>query len=511
MNEKYYIKNNNGTYDTIVTDEVLGVGGFGCVYGIKSPIHYRDCCVKTYKDRKKLELNRLEYMIQNPPTAISHSDRFKICWPMTIVYDNKYEPVGFIMSKSFHNSRDLNILRFCTHGKQIHDRFKKEGDRAWWYKYERETDEGFVNRMKILCNYAIAINTLHKTDNYVLVDIKPENIHATADGKISIIDTDSFQITKNGKLLFNGPAATADYFPRHGDILQKNGKPMDVDCDRFAMAVMFYMILIGPHPYNSLIKMPPYDNNYETIRQSIDAGLYAYGPKMNKYLKFPIPNPHKRFSNLSRDMQHLFMQAFSDNPNKPSAEEWAECFIDQIRRYEETIAERKRLQLIQQKAREAKERRQKIIKRVISYAVIVLGILGIYKGISATISSYCYHHTEYKALLVDAETHIANNRYDDAIKALRSARDRKSSAKKINAINERITEVQSMKNSMILQLNQEIKTILNTFKTTSFKYGRPENDFKKTQEKINRLKSLSNSADCDKYQAELDYIRKRKI
>lgn len=172
-------------------------------------------------------------------------------------------------------------------------------------------------------------------------------------------------------------------------------------------------------------------------------------------------------------------------------------------RAEREAQEREIRRLREERRRKWRKTRNNIF-RCIAICFIIFGLV---KGIPI----YRYRHTEYKALIVDAETHIANNRYDDAIKALRNARDRKSSAKKIDAINERIAEVQSMKDSKILQLNHEIKTILNTFKTTSFKYGRPENDFKKTQEKINQLKSLSNSADCDKYQAELDYIRKRKI
>ncbi len=172
-------------------------------------------------------------------------------------------------------------------------------------------------------------------------------------------------------------------------------------------------------------------------------------------------------------------------------------------RAERDAQEREIRRLREERRRKWRKTRNNIF-RCIAICFIIFGLV---KGIPI----YRYRHTEYKALIVDAETHIANNRYDDAIKALRNARDRKSSAKKIDAINERIAEVQRMKDSKILQLNHEIKTILNTFKTTSFKYGRPENDFKKTQEKINQLKSLSNSADCDKYQAELDYIRKRKI
>lgn len=509
MNEKFYIKNSDGSFELIVP-EYWDSGGFGNVFGIKSPVRYKDCCVKSYKNRKSLKLDKLEYMIQNPPANLINSDRFKFCWPMALIYDAHYQPTGFIMPNSFSNSQDLNILRFNVFGKHIHDRFKKSKDRPWWYKYERDTDEGLINRMKILCNCAIAFNTLHQTGDYVLIDIKPENIHATADGKISILDTDSIQISKNGKLLFGGDGETRDYFPRHGVILVQNNKPLDVDCDRFTMAVMFYMILIGPHPYASLMKLPPYDN-CNTTREMIDAGLYAYGPKMDTYLKFPNPNPHKIFTRLSKDMQRLFMQAFSDNLNKPSSEDWAKCFIAEIRRFEEAIAERKRQQLIQQRAQEAKERRENIIMWAVVITFFLLVVFGIYKGVSAIVSTYRYHHTEYKVLMSEAESYVMQNKYDDAVNALREARNRKSRKKKIRAINERIEEVQNMKSDAIEQLKQEITTILNTFKTASFKYGRPENDFKTTQEKIDLLKSMSDDADCKKFQEDLDNIRKRKI
>lgn len=168
-------------------------------------------------------------------------------------------------------------------------------------------------------------------------------------------------------------------------------------------------------------------------------------------------------------------------------------------------AEEEAIRLEKQKAAEARSKR---IRLIVVALLIGLVILGLTKGIP----TYRYHHTEYKALMFDAENYIAQEKYDDAIKALMEARERKSSTKKLNAIDARIADVQQMKRSRIQQLQQEIEIILNTFKTTSFKYGRPENDFKTTQEKIDLLKSLLlNSSTCTKYQAELDYIRKRKI
>lgn len=174
--------------------------------------------------------------------------------------------------------------------------------------------------------------------------------------------------------------------------------------------------------------------------------------------------------------------------------------------------EREARQRAEQEAREReRRRREEAYRRTMRIIYRIVAVVLIVVGITFGLPSYRYHHTEYKALMSDAENYVKQDKYDEALKAFSDARDRKSSKKKINAINARITEVQNMKSAKIRQLKQEIETILNTFRTTSFKYGRPENDFKTTQEKINLLKSLSDDADCKKYQKDLDKIKKRKI
>lgn len=174
--------------------------------------------------------------------------------------------------------------------------------------------------------------------------------------------------------------------------------------------------------------------------------------------------------------------------------------------------EREARERAEQEAREReRRRREEAARRTMRIVYRIVAVVLIVVGITYGWPSYRYHHIEYKALMADAENYQQQGKYDEAIKAFKDARDRKSSRKKISEINERIMVVQIAKNDKIKELKNEIRTILNTFKTTSFKYGRPENDFKTTQEKINQLKLLSDDEECKKFQKDLDRVRKRKI
>lgn len=121
-----------------------------------------------------------------------------------------------------------------------------------------------------------------------------------------------------------------------------------------------------------------------------------------------------------------------------------------------------------------------------------------------------YHRGEYKGLLVQAEECIANEDYYHAVKYLKQAQERKTSERKRNQISSEITIVQSLLDEQAVILKSEIKSLLDVFKKVSFKYGRPENDLKLTQEKLDLLKKISPAdPDIADLQKRLDYHIKR--
>lgn len=123
----------------------------------------------------------------------------------------------------------------------------------WFVRYDRGNGKySLISRLKLICNISIPIHLLHSTKRYVLKDFKPENVLITHDGKVTIVDMDSVQISENGKLLYPGTAATANYIPPelYKQGIGKNKEDiLTVSWDRFALGVVFYQLLFGLHPY----------------------------------------------------------------------------------------------------------------------------------------------------------------------------------------------------------------------------------------------------------------------
>lgn len=328
---KIYIKKSPASsFELLETsDKELGKGGQASVYKITTS-GYENYCIKIYKDNSSAKNNysRIVYMIENPPQAFNQSgNNFRICWPTALAYDMQKNFIGYIMPLAFQNSRNLKILEVYN-AKPISQQPKYKNYPDWFDKYELDSAVGLKNRIKMLCNWAIAMHSLHMTNKYVIIDIKPENVMATSSGKISIVDTDSFQILENGKILFPGPAYTPGYFPPEGKIIHQNKGAFPTYCDYFAAAICFYKILTGVHPYGGTIKKSPYDK-LENDEEFINAGLFAYGDKKN-YLEFNKSfNLHKNFDNLSPAIQKLFIRAFGSDPNaRPNLEEWGKAFYE---------------------------------------------------------------------------------------------------------------------------------------------------------------------------------------
>lgn len=121
-----------------------------------------------------------------------------------------------------------------------------------------------------------------------------------------------------------------------------------------------------------------------------------------------------------------------------------------------------------------------------------------------------YHRGEYKELLAKADECISNEDYYHAIKYLKQAQDRKTSERKRNQISSEIARVQSLLDAQAVVLKSEIKYLLDVFKKISFKYGRPEDDLKLTQEKLDLLKKITPAdPDIANLQKRLDYHIKR--
>lgn len=160
----------------------------------------------------------------------------------------------------------------------------------------------------------------------------------------------------------------------------------------------------------------------------------------------------------------------------------------------------------EQQAREAARKARKVRNFILTCIVLILALL--YGAIK-----YDYIKIDYlecKEYLAKAEMCFSNGEYNDALYFYREARNLVESEKKKEKISDKIKHVRKVQTDMANELKAEIRVLLNTFSKVSFKYGKPVNDLKTTQEKINLLKKIDpNDPDLKELQSDLDYHNKR--
>ncbi len=288
-------------------------GGEGSVHKVISG-GYANCCAKIYHPAKRTALKRrkLEYMVQNRPNHLTGA-QYIVCWPTEIVFDASGLFMGYIMPLAFSGSEKLYELT------------TKKSPRKpnfGWSKFDRATQLGIENRFKICLNVIVAVNTIHQTGRYAMVDYKPQNILITDVGKISILDVDSFQIASGTSVIHHAEVATPEYAPPEAQRLIPSTSYIPQTWDRFSLSVSIYEILLGLHPYAATC-----NGQYAeaaTLGEKIKSGLFVHGSKKG-YLT-AIPPLHNYFLQLPFSVRNLFLKAFENgnlDPNeRPSAEHW---------------------------------------------------------------------------------------------------------------------------------------------------------------------------------------------
>lgn len=312
-----------------INPEPIGKGGEGNVYEVLSPKHLRNYVVKLYhsQERDSERMAKLRYMINHPP---SDSD-FSLIWPKDIVFEDSLF-AGFLMLRA-NGKYDLSILSSLKLSIRLEE--------VWHRKFSRSTLEGLMNRAKLCFNVATAIYQLHLTQRYVLVDIKPENIKTQLNGIVSVIDLDSVEIIDRQQLLFPAPKLSLEYSPPEARNIQVKTDIIPETWDRFSMAVVFYKILFGIHPF-AVTGKDAY-NRFVSHDQKIQAGLFPFG-KMRPHIQV-VPRPHDNFVALPKSVQELFLRCFDQGLMKPelrpSAREWCEALKNmniQVQKYQDPLA-----------------------------------------------------------------------------------------------------------------------------------------------------------------------------
>lgn len=303
-------------------DKPFQTGGEGELYKIVTPHNLTNHCVKLYYQQYQNDQreSKLKYMVNNKPQTLTDGSNFSICWATDVVYrQNKF--AGFVMPLAFTGG--IQLYELCT------IKVRKNVDTIWHQKFDRSKPDTLPNRLKLCVNIAIAIHNIHSTKNYVLVDMKPQNVLVTPEGKVSIVDLDSIQIAENGNVIHQGHVATPEYIPVEGNRLNPSVNFIPETWDRFSLAIIFYELIFGLHPF--VATSTGIYENITTIDESIKSGLFVYGSK-SQYLQ--LPTLHNNFNLLPQKMKDCFINALDkghNNPNaRPTAKEWGEIIFSEL-------------------------------------------------------------------------------------------------------------------------------------------------------------------------------------
>lgn len=304
-------------------EPIAASGGEGTVYKIENHNIYSKHCIKIYHPKKRTAQKRqkIEFMVKNKPNRLI-ADNYVICWPIEIVFEKNGDFVGFIMPLAIRGSESLYDL--------TRHQFKNGISNASIDKYDRGNVSGIKKRLMICVNISIAVYVIHENKKYTIVDYKPQNILISSDGAISIIDVDSFQIAINKQVLFHADVVTPEYEPPESSRVNPSKEFVSQSWDGFSLAVSFYEILFGIHPYAATST-----GQYQavtTIGEKIQKGLFVHGSKQN-YLSV-IPAPHNNFNNLPSNIKELFIRAFenghTDDKARPTPEEWGQVIYKEL-------------------------------------------------------------------------------------------------------------------------------------------------------------------------------------
>lgn len=376
----YYI---SGVGEKIVVDEKKPIGTKGAqgeVFPVIKPKKYKNYCVKIFHLSKRNQYleEKIKYMVKNQPSQLSDS-RYLICWAVAILYTRKIKSdnfVGYMMPRADENSYLL------YHISRLKIRQKLRG--GWLDKYDRETAKGIQARLKLIVNLCIPLNIILSTNKYVLVDLKPQNILVSNSGKVSIIDTDSIQISDNGNVVFSALACTPEYSPpeieKYKNLSSSN---IHKSWDYFSLGVIIYEILIGVHPYTGSSQHPYSEKN--DLRERIVNGLSMISINSSYVIDKTLPKPHANYFQLPHELKILFHHTFNIGHNFPDRRtppnEWGEVIFNLLKKNKKIKLNKKNRRVFKPKNKTSMANGNKYKYFVFSWRVVLFISKLIYKMI----------------------------------------------------------------------------------------------------------------------------------
>ncbi len=172
----------------------------------------------------------------------------------------------------------------------------------------------------VAANLAAAFHAAHEA-GVIIGDVNHGSVRVGKDGRVRLIDCDSYQITQGGRTLRCGVGVDA-YTPPELQGASLADVDRTSDHDAFGLAVLIFQLLfMGRHPFAGAPRVAGAPTD---IPAAIAARAYAYAGQ-GKLLRPPPSAPP--IDLVSPDLVSLFEQAFAAKGPRPSPLAWHQALM----------------------------------------------------------------------------------------------------------------------------------------------------------------------------------------
>lgn len=257
---------------------------------------------KLYHDPTSERVKKLQVMVAHPPRdPMANHGHITFAWPQDLLQNTRGQCLGFLMP-----TVDSSVKLSTIYNAKL--RSRKAPRFNWYYLHTAAL------------NIALAMQSLHQED-YVVGDVKPQNILVNSQALVSVIDADSFQVRDpHTRTLYRCLVGSEGFTP--AELLGQDLATLDQTevHDRFRLAVIIYLLLFGDQPFKGRWVGP---GESPQPSELIKAGHWPFGPGS------PIqPGPHTiPLQIIHPELQACFHRCFTQGhkrpQDRPSAADWA--------------------------------------------------------------------------------------------------------------------------------------------------------------------------------------------
>ncbi len=290
---------------SVRTDEslLLGSGGEARVYALaEAP----DLVAKVYHRPSEERAHKLQVMVDNPPTdPTAPQGHVSIAWPVELLGDplRGNEIVGALIPRVHEMPAVMDYYSPGT---------RRRVCPLFSYLYLHRTAR----------NIAVAVHAVH-IRGYAIGDVNESNIRVAGNALVTLVDTDSFQVTDPlTRRVFRSHVGKPEFTPPELQGVHFSEVDRLAEHDLFGLGVVIFRLLMeGTHPFSGLYTGEGEPPSYEA---NIVAGHFPYGQRRTGP-NHPVPTA-PAFEIIDPELRALFLRCFEDGFEDPSARPDAETW-----------------------------------------------------------------------------------------------------------------------------------------------------------------------------------------